>query len=58
MLIQIRLDRTDIGQRRSPEKTVGGVQLCLKSHHRPTSDSRRVQTICSVQQDPGNGEVT
>ena len=41
------------GQRRSSNKTVGGVQSCLKSDLIPTRDARRVQTKPRVHQNPG-----
>ena len=46
------------GQRRSPNKTVGGVKLHLESNFIPTRDTQRMQAKPCVHQDPRKGAVT
>ena len=46
------------GQRRSPNKMVGGTQSHFKSNLRPARDNRRAQTKPCVHQDWGKGAAT
>ena len=46
------------GQRRSCNRTVGGVQSHLKSNLIPARDAQRVQTKPCMYQDPAKGAVT
>ena len=45
-------------QRRSPNKTVGGAQSCLKSNIIPARDAQRAQMKPRAHQDQGRGAVT
>ena len=46
------------GQRKSPNKMIGGAQSHLKSNLRPARDAQRAQTKPCAHQDPENESVT